>query len=310
MYGIVLAAALTTGTGAADFGFHKRCHSCYTCWSACSCSCSCSGCYGCYTSCGCYGCASYKGCWTSCGCYGCYGYCGSWGGCCSCSSCYSACSCVSYGCASYGCASYGCASNVIIGCAAPIGCAIPTEGAVIIDGQVSVGQAATVVVKADPSVVIKVNGQTTPRRGVEDSYQSPALAAGRTYSYTVVAEYTKDGKAMTESKEITVAAGRRTEVDFTKLGGSVAKVEAEPASVTVVLPDGAKLTVNDVAVTASNTQTFQTPKLEKGKSYFYTVKAEMVKGGKAVTETRKIDVAAGKAVTVDFTAPAVLTASR
>jgi uncharacterized protein (TIGR03000 family) len=312
MYGIVLAAALTTGTTAADWGF-KRCHGCSACYS-CGCyGCGCygCGCYGCwsycscvsYYGCGCYGCASYHGCWTTCGCYGCYGYCGGWG--CSCS-----CSC--YGC--YGC--YGCHAPVYYGHPAPA--VVPEGGKIIekktdgkkIEGEAFLSSAATVVVKADPAVTIKVNGQVTPRRAAEEAYQSPALVPGRTYSYTVVAELTRDGKTLTETKEIAVQAGRRSEVDFTNLGRGVAVAETEPASVTVILPEGTKLMVNDVVVNARGNQTFQTPKLEKGKSYFYTVKAELTRDGKPVTETRRIDVAAGKSVTVDFTNAATLTASR
>jgi uncharacterized protein (TIGR03000 family) len=179
--------------------------------------------------------------------------------------------------------------------------------------QVRAGQAATVVVKASKDVQLKVNGQAAPRKSDEETYTSPALMPGRTYSYTFVAERTVDGQRVTETKEVNVYAGRTTVVDFSDLGKpAVAKAEAEaaPASVTVVLPENATLTVNDVAINAKGKQTFATPKLEKGKTYFYTVKAELVRDGKPVTETRKIDVAAGKDVTVDFTANATLTASR
>jgi uncharacterized protein (TIGR03000 family) len=322
MYGIILATALTTGTTAPDH-FYKRswcscacyacscgcycggcyCGGCYGCWSYCSCS----GCYGGYGRWGAYSCASYYGCWTTCGCYGCYGSCGGWGWGCSCS-CYSC-----YGC--YGC--YGCHGAVIYGGTVPpvYGTPAPAEK-LPAPGKVnekkeeaSLYTPATVVVKADLAATIKVNGQVTPRRAAVESYRSPALEPGRTYSYTVVAELNRDGKALTETKEITVAAGRETVVDFTNLG-AVAAAETEPASVTVVLPEGAKLTVNDVVVNVNGNQTFQTPKLEKGKSYFYTVKAELTRDGRSVTETRRIDVAAGKAVTVDFTQSSTLTASR
>jgi uncharacterized protein (TIGR03000 family) len=187
----------------------------------------------------------------------------------------------------------------------------PAVGGVIYGGEVvSANRAATVVVKADREAQIKVNGQVAPRKSDEETYNSPALVPGRTYSYTFVAELTRGGKTYTDTKEITVQAGRQSVVDFTGLGTTAkAEPESAPASVTVVLPANAKLTVNDVAVTATGKQTFQTPKLEKGKSYFYTVKAELVRDGKAVTETRRIDVAAGKEVTVDFTTP-TLTASR
>jgi uncharacterized protein (TIGR03000 family) len=313
MYGIVLAAALTSGTTAADWGFkHKGCY-CAGCHCGCYCGCGC-GCYGGYGCYGCGWCGGCHGCWTTCGCYGCHGYCGGWG-CCSCS-----CGCYHGGYVSgacYGC--YGCCTAICHGCAVPVvGGVIINGGAVaapvmIGDEQVRATRAATVIVKASKDVQLKVNGQVAPRKSDEETYTSPALTPGRTYSYTFVAERTVDGQPVTETKEVTVYAGRSTVVDFSNFGkAAVAKTEAEaaPASVTVVLPENAKLTVNDVAVTAKGKQTFTTPKLEQGKSYFYTVKAEIVRDGKPVTETRRIDVAAGKDVTVDFTVNANLTASR
>lgn len=89
----------------------------------------------------------------------------------------------------------------------------------------------------------------------------------------------------------------------------VAPVE-ESAKVTFVVPSNTKLFVNDVAVSAEGKQTFDTPKLAKGKSYFYTVKAEINREGQTVTDIRRIDVAAGKALTVDFTKAERQTASR
>lgn len=308
MYGIVLAAALTSGTTAADWGFKHRCHG------GCACSCWCGGC-GCYGGYGCYGCGGCycgggHGCWTTCGCYGCYGYCGGWS-CCSCS-----CGCYGGGYVSgacYGC--YGACTAIPYGGAAPAVGVPVIEGGVIIGGEVKAtsNRPATVIVKASKDIQLKVNGQEAPRKNDEETYTSPALTPGRTYTYTFVAERVVDGKPVTETKEVAVYAGRSTLVDFSNFGqAAVAKTEAEaaPANVTVVLPENAKLTVNDVAITAKGKQTFATPKLEKGKSYFYTVKAEIVRDGKPVTETRKIDVAAGKDVTVDFTVNATLTASR
>jgi len=184
---------------------------------------------------------------------------------------------------------------------------------VIIGGEVkaTTNAPATVVVKAAKDITLKVNGTVAARKSDEETYTSPALVAGRTYSYTFVAERMVDGKPVTETKEVNVYAGRTAMVDFSGFGTEVAKAdETATASVTVVLPENAKLTVNDVAITATGKQTFTTPKLEKGKSYFYTVKAEIVRDGKPVTETRKIDVAAGKDVTIDFTANEKLTASR
>jgi uncharacterized protein (TIGR03000 family) len=46
--------------------------------------------------------------------------------------------------------------------------------------------------------------------------------------------------------------------------------------------------------------TFRTPALEQGKNYFYQVKAEVVREGKTVTETKRVLVRAGQQAVVDF----------
>jgi len=195
----------------------------------------------------------------------------------------------------------GC-GGIVVGSAAPVKTSSATSNA------------ATVVVKAAKEVKILVNGQETTRRSDEDSYQSPALEAGQTYSYEVKAELVKDGKTLSKTKTITVRAGRETVVDFSDLGSeskAVAEAAEEAASVTVIAPEGTKVLVNDVAFTISGKRTFDTPKLQKGQKYFYTVKAEVVRDGKNMTETRRVDVEAGKSATVDFNkAESALTASR
>jgi uncharacterized protein (TIGR03000 family) len=78
----------------------------------------------------------------------------------------------------------------------------------------------------------------------------------------------------------------------------------EPARVTVILPQPARLWVNQVSVQAVGTQTFLTPELEKDRRYVYTMKAELLREGWTQTDTRRVSVSAGMSVTVDFTKPA------
>jgi uncharacterized protein (TIGR03000 family) len=168
---------------------------------------------------------------------------------------------------------------------------------------------ATVVLKAPADVKVTVNGTALTRRTIEETFQTPALPSGQTFAYVFSAEATRDGKTLTKTERITVRAGEKSEVDFTNL--NQATVAADVARVTVVLPAGARLYVNDVAVSASGSQTFETPKLEKGKKFFYTVKAEFQRDGRTVSDNQRVSVEAGKSVTVDFTrAASTLTASR
>ncbi len=74
---------------------------------------------------------------------------------------------------------------------------------------------------------------------------------------------------MTLNQKVTVQAGRQSQADF----GELSRNDA-PARVTIKAPADARVTVNDVNVPRT-TQSFQTPPLEGGRTYYYTVKADM-----------------------------------
>ncbi len=320
------------------------CSGCYGCWGGCYGYSSCYGCWGgcyggCYGGCwgcsGCYGCSGYSscyGCWGGCygGCSGCYGGC--WGGCYgswgyACSGCYGYSSC--YGCGgcwggwgcggcygvSYGCEGYGCAG---LGYAGPVDRPMMKK---IEDGKngkdgkdgegdVRASEPATVVVKAPRDVTVTFNGQETTRSSEVESFQTPALAPGRTYAYSVKAEVVRDGKKVSRSKRILVRAGGRSRVDFSDLDSASASADSDndSARVTVLLPAGSKLYVDGRVYGTNSKQTFTTPKLAKGKLYYYTMKAERLSDNKA--DSRRVTVQAGKEVTVDFRDRSVVSADR
>jgi uncharacterized protein (TIGR03000 family) len=67
------------------------------------------------------------------------------------------------------------------------------------------------------------------------------------------------------------------------------------------MPKDAKLYVDNVFIPLkSKKRTFRTPQLRRGRTYFYTVKAKMIRDGKAVTQKRKVYVRAGKRVNIRF----------
>jgi uncharacterized protein (TIGR03000 family) len=175
---------------------------------------------------------------------------------------------------------------------------------------------ATVEIKADKDVAIKVNGTATPRKQIEETFKTPELQVGRTYSYSVVAEAMRNGVKVSRTKEITVRAGENTVVDFVELDKADAVEARTPedkskfARLTVALPKNAKLFVNNVAIKAEGTQTFTTPELAPGKTFYYTVKVELERDGKNVEDKRQVEVVAGKEVKLDFTADTTVTASR
>ena len=87
---------------------------------------------------------------------------------------------------------------------------------------------------------------------------------------------------------------------------------SEAARVTVKLPEDAKLYVDGIPCPLkSSPRTFQTPKLEPGRTYAYTLKAEVTRDGRTLSESRQVTLRAGKPVTVEFgEMGSALTASR
>jgi uncharacterized protein (TIGR03000 family) len=86
----------------------------------------------------------------------------------------------------------------------------------------------------------------------------------------------------------------------------------QTAQVTVLMPENARLFVDDVPYpTIQEKITFETPKLEANRAFYYTLKAEIVRDGKVYRDSRRVDVAAGKEVKVEFgSLPPLQTAQR
>ena len=60
----------------------------------------------------------------------------------------------------------------------------------------------------------------------------------------------------------------------------------------------------------SNERSFKTPAPQQGQQYYYTLRVEVEKDGRMETENRRVDIAAGQQVNVDFNSPATVTAQR
>ena len=312
MYSIVLATMLTTGAAAPEFGHgcHGCCGGCYGCCGGCY-GC-CGGCYGCCG--GCYGCCG--GCWGCCGgCYGGVSY-GCWGvGYGSCYGCYGTC----YGChGCYGC--YGCYGTCYgVVAAAPL--MVPAVGVPVAPAEqtlpakpkkddnksAALGNAAAVVITAPADVQLSVEGRDIPRTASEETFRTPDLEPGYSYTYTFKARVVRDGKAVAYTKQVKVRAGQTSTADFRKLTSE----GKDAARLTVKLPADARLYVDGVLCPLTSTiRSFDTPELDAGQSYYYTLKAEVVREGETRTAKKRVVVEAGKQITVEFKDLTVQTASR
>lgn len=266
MYSVVLVTMLATGEATPSWGW------------------GCHGCHGCYS------------------CYGCWGGCHSWSyGCHGCWGCSYGCSCSWYGCSSYSC--HGCCGGVVIGYS-PYGVYHSPQTPQPPKPKESEKEkkkkdneeVSSVIVDLADGAALYVDGQRMPMSGSQ-SFNTPSLEIGKDYYYTMKAVATQNGQTVSQTKRVNVRAGETTRVAFNEL-----KPEAgATARVTVKLPADARLTVNDQPTTlTSAVRSFNTPSLEAGKDYFYTMKAEIVRDGKTLTETQKITVAAGKDINVEF----------
>jgi len=85
-----------------------------------------------------------------------------------------------------------------------------------------------------------------------------------------------------------------------------------PARVTVKLPADARLWVDQVECPlTSGERSFNTPNLQPGQTYYYTVRMQVQREGAPVTDSQRVLVRAGQEVTVTFAPPApVITAQR
>jgi uncharacterized protein (TIGR03000 family) len=184
MYSVVMMLALSGGAETPDFG-HWGC-GCHLGWRiraffAGNCGCGCRpwrayrwGCHGCYGG-GCYGCQGV-------GCVGCAGYVG----------------CV------------GCAGDGMPQQQPPYMPNVPPARKTENSGD----SRATIMVQLPPEAKLIFNGWKSSSNSPTRQFRSLPLEPGKDYTYTVQAEVMRDGQRVVLSREVTVRAGRETQVSF------------------------------------------------------------------------------------------------
>jgi uncharacterized protein (TIGR03000 family) len=90
-----------------------------------------------------------------------------------------------------------------------------------------------------------------------------------------------------------------------KPGETRTPVEPTRARLHLEVPAEARLYINGRLMrTASAVRAFDTPPLEPGRAYSYTLRAEVVRGGKTVSDTREVEVRAGAVTKAALLVPA------
>lgn len=176
---------------------------------------------------------------------------------------------------------------------------------------------ANVTIQVAEGASLSVDGQAIAISGTSQTFNTPALESGRVYYYEMKATASKDGKSLVASKRVAVRAGETVSVDLRELKAEAAPATKPasfppaPAKLTIKLPAEAKLFVDGVeAPLTSAERTFNTPTLEPGKDYVYTLKAEVAREGRTLSETKRVNFQAGKEVTVEFKNLATQSVSR
>ncbi len=177
MYSIVLVMAVTAGGETPDFG-RRGCH----------------GCHGCY---GCYGCRGCYGCWR----YGCYGCCGG-SGCCG--------TVVSSGC----CGGQATTDQKPQKPQKEEMKQGSDQGSGQVSDQVSRLAPARFIVRLQPDARLTVDGERTRSTSAVRTFETPALKVGKSYVYTLKAEFQQDGETKTVTKQVKVLPGRTIQVDL------------------------------------------------------------------------------------------------
>lgn len=191
-----------------------------------------------------------------------------------------------------------------------------------------VANRGTVVVKLPADAKLFAESQLLELTSGERTFYTPDLPGGREYAYNFKIEYTRNGRTVSESQRVNVAAGKTSTVLFDDLTAAkdktgntavVAKpdepakpVSAEkdqpirtgiptPATITVKLPPSGTLFIDGKKHEKAGTERqFTTPPLPAGKEFSYAMKLETVRNGQPEEVTQKVVFRAGEIVTVDF----------
>jgi uncharacterized protein (TIGR03000 family) len=191
------------------------------------------------------------------------------------------------------------------------------------------GGRANVTVRLPADAKLFAEGKQLNLTGGERQFVSPPLPADQEFVYKFTAEYDRNGETVSVSKKVTVRAGASATVEFTDLtaakpapaptapasipvspasfdktapANGAAQGAPERATITVKLPQGAALFVDDrKSPSAEPVRTFSTPALPPGREFAYVLKAEVTRNGQPETLTQKVPFRAGERVVVDFT---------
>jgi uncharacterized protein (TIGR03000 family) len=91
---------------------------------------------------------------------------------------------------------------------------LSTPGSVALTARSPGERTAVITVRVPPDAEVWVDGNVLPRTGTERKFETPPIEAGRIYHYEVRALWSQDGRSVSDSQRVGVAAGDRKSVSF------------------------------------------------------------------------------------------------
>lgn len=171
---------------------------------------------------------------------------------------------------------------------------------------------ALLTVKVPAEAKVFVNDRLTTSTGIDREYISRDLQPGAGYSYTVRAEYERDGKPVSEEKSIRLTAGQTAALSFTEAARQVQTADVgsdAPTKLVVRLPADAKLYLaGKETKSIGEVREFSTTKLPAGSQWAtYAIRAVVTRDGHEEVREQTVSLKAGESreLSIDFDAPQV-----
>jgi uncharacterized protein (TIGR03000 family) len=158
---------------------------------------------------------------------------------------------------------------------------------------------ATLEVSVPEDATVYVNDTRTKTTGSERRYVSRDLKPGQNYTYTVRAEFTRDGKLVTATKSATLRAGGSAQLAFT----TTSAVDSPPVTTLKVhVPDDAKVILAGAETKQTGSdRIYSTTQLSAGETWEnYTIRVEAERDGRVVAQERTISLTAGDVEELTF----------
>jgi uncharacterized protein (TIGR03000 family) len=159
---------------------------------------------------------------------------------------------------------------------------------------------ATIWVSLPVDAKVFVNDVATKSTGAERHYVSRGLEPGRTYSYKLRVEFNRDGKPLVEDKLVRLQAGNSVQLAFGN--GQSAEEETAKTELKLHVPEQAKVTLAGAATKQTGeVRSYSTSGLNPGQHWDgYTVRVELEKDGKTLSEEKTLDIEGGKTYELSF----------